>query len=317
MIGFSLDGNCLCSDGTACAPPLVVVDGDGDGSPDAVDCAPLDPSIFPGAPEICDDGIDNNCDTLVDQASPSCTSIPPPQAIFRVSDLDWRDPHVFVSSFLGCIDFTDTGLFGVSLNGDLQAAITTDGDGDGLLDFNLLLAFDTFNQLPGGTGTVRIVEGTCTAPMASTSCTLPPSSTPPSAYANLATGSCLPPVPGTLRPYNPAVITPAAPCLETAPILLEFPLFGIAVPLTNVQTGAAYVNDPATELTGVIRGFLSETDADALIIPASFPIVGGQPVSSLLRGGNLNCASGSDQDVLNGVTGWWIYLNFRATRLSS
>jgi DNA-binding beta-propeller fold protein YncE len=36
-------------------------DRDGDGSPDALDCAPADPAIHPGAAEVCD-GVDNDCD---------------------------------------------------------------------------------------------------------------------------------------------------------------------------------------------------------------------------------------------------------------
>ncbi len=41
-------------------------DADGDGSPDAEDCAPDDPAIFPGAPEVCD-GTDQDCDGDVDE----------------------------------------------------------------------------------------------------------------------------------------------------------------------------------------------------------------------------------------------------------
>ncbi len=37
-------------------------DDDNDGSLDGADCAPLDPNIFPGNEEICDDGIDQDCD---------------------------------------------------------------------------------------------------------------------------------------------------------------------------------------------------------------------------------------------------------------
>ncbi len=44
-------------------------DSDADGSPDAEDCAPLDPTIFPGAEETCD-GVDNDCDGDIDEGYP-------------------------------------------------------------------------------------------------------------------------------------------------------------------------------------------------------------------------------------------------------
>ena len=47
--------------GNACDP-----DDDGDGILDAADCAPTNVLIFPGAMELCD-GVDNDCDTIVDE----------------------------------------------------------------------------------------------------------------------------------------------------------------------------------------------------------------------------------------------------------
>ena len=40
-------------------------DRDGDGTPNFDDCQPDDPTSYPGAPEICD-GVDNDCDTRID-----------------------------------------------------------------------------------------------------------------------------------------------------------------------------------------------------------------------------------------------------------
>jgi len=41
-----------------------------DGTP--VDCDDDDPDVYPGADEACDDGIDNNCDELIDAEDDGC-----------------------------------------------------------------------------------------------------------------------------------------------------------------------------------------------------------------------------------------------------
>ena len=54
------DTACIDTASTAC-------DLDGDGySLDQGDCDDADPNVSPGATEVCDDGIDNDCDALID-----------------------------------------------------------------------------------------------------------------------------------------------------------------------------------------------------------------------------------------------------------
>ncbi|WP_419175768.1 MopE-related protein [Desulfosediminicola sp.] len=50
------------------------VDNDGDGVTERSDCNDNNALIYPGAAEICTDGLDNNCDGLIDSADPTCTA---------------------------------------------------------------------------------------------------------------------------------------------------------------------------------------------------------------------------------------------------
>jgi hypothetical protein len=69
----------FASDETDQAPGLIItsgssglVDKDGDGFFNDVDCDDDNPDVHPDAVEICD-GIDNNCDGLIDEADPAVT----------------------------------------------------------------------------------------------------------------------------------------------------------------------------------------------------------------------------------------------------
>ncbi len=54
-------------------PTSSCTDADGDGAcVEDGDCDDLDPTVHPGAPEICDDALDNDCDELIDGADPAC-----------------------------------------------------------------------------------------------------------------------------------------------------------------------------------------------------------------------------------------------------
>jgi hypothetical protein len=241
--------------------------------------------------------------------------VPPEPApdVFRILDLDLRDPHVFVDvPPFGCLDFTDTALpagLGPSFNDSLQTAIETDDDGDGFLDFSFVLGFRPFSD--SGTG-LRIDAGCglCTDPIASTVCdwdremVIPRTTT----YGALTSGLCLESIPGTTSGYSPSVPATSGPCVVTdiglAPILVLV-VEGVPIILEDGQLAGSLVGDPVFRLEdGLMRGFLSETDADGIILPVG----GGIALSSLLPGGAGSCAPGDDRDMNHGVSGWWFYL---------
>jgi len=71
MTGYLTTGPCyFCPTDSACV--VGPVDGDGDGYASDVDCNDLDASVNPGVLEICDDGVDNDCNGLTDAFDPAC-----------------------------------------------------------------------------------------------------------------------------------------------------------------------------------------------------------------------------------------------------
>jgi cysteine-rich repeat protein len=305
----------LVSDGTCnaiCSNTPITVIGPADGccppggnANNDADCSPVCGNGVVESGEQCDDG--NT--TPGDGCDASCMLEIPPTA-YRISSLLLRDPHAYTRFFLACLDITD------DLNTALNNAIAGDANGDGSLDLSVLSVFRPLNQ---GlvTNPLDIVFGDCTAPMSGTSCA-PEVGTPAvaSTATNQSTGTCLAPTPGTVQPYNPPVTNATAPCYASGAHTLNLDLDGIMLQLTEGQLGATYVGNPATSMVnGLLKGFISEAEADAIILPSSLPLVGGQRLSSLLPGGTGNCASHDARDFLNGVRGWWIYFNFTADRV--
>jgi cysteine-rich repeat protein len=279
------------------------------------DCPPRCGNALMEAGEQCDDGNFANGD--------GCNNgcVLPPTA-FRFGDLDIRDPHVFVS-FITCQDVTDAPLAGFAVNPQIQETMSTDADGDGLLDLAPTLVFRPLAQGAAG-GLVEFHFARCTAPVGSTSCSV---GTLPiiTQSTNLTTGTCLGPVMSTVHtmpaPYAPAITTPMAPCFVTNPVSLTITLSGIPVPLRDARLAATYSGNPAQSLVnGLLMGFITEADANTTILPANLPLIGGKPLSYLLPGGDppgadRNCAPFSDMDTNNGTPGWWFYVNFPADRV--
>ncbi len=246
----------------------------------------------------------------------ACAGAQAQSTYFRFSDMDLRDPHVFVSQApFGCLDVTDPNFTGFSVNGQIQTSIQTDGDGDGLLDRSTVVEFLPLNQSLAN-NLFDSGRADCTAPMASTVCG-PIISSALSGDATLQTsGTCLGTEPGSIvHVYSPTVTAANSPCFASPVGTITLDLGGIPVQLTGAQIASRFVGTPATSLdNGLLRGFISESDANNTVIPATFPVVGGRPLSSLFPGGTNNCAAFSDKDTFNGVVGWWIYLNYVASK---
>jgi hypothetical protein len=148
--------------------------------------------------------------------------------------------------------------------------------------------------------------------MATTVCDAAPADLQSTTYTNGDSGNCLGTIPGTTGGYTPGITLPRPVCFSTAPFVFTLNIGGIQIPLTDVEVGATYVGSPAAQLSdGLMRGFISEADADSTILPADLPLIGGDPLSSVLPGGSGSCQGGT-LDSNNGVPGWWFYLNFPA-----
>ena len=123
-------------------------DDDGDGFPDAVDCAALDPSVYPTATESCD-SIDSDCDgSLVDgfpdtdgDGDPDCTDVDDDGDLFPDGvDCDPTDGTVYPNAPESC-DLVDSDCDGDLVDGEADVdgngvpdCAEVDTDGDGLTD---------------------------------------------------------------------------------------------------------------------------------------------------------------------------------------
>lgn len=265
---------------------------------------PLPPAPFPAC------GPDPTMDTI-DCVGPvgACPPAAPPTA-FRITNLELRDPHLFTSIVLLCLDSTNT------INDMINDSFIADSDSDGVLDLSYLLVFRPLDQM-SATGSLDFVFAPdCTIPAGAPTCDVGLATTSVAlTYSNAPTGTCLQTIPGTTSGYAPAITTPSGPCFVTDPSTLALNLGGIIVTLQDAQIAATYSGNPATSvIDGLGRGFISEADAAQITIPATLPIVGGLPFTALLPGGAGNCASGDDRDTgPDGTTsGWYIYFNFTA-----
>ena len=223
---------------------------------------------------------------------------------FRLVDAELADPGVFVE-LGGCADVTSV------LNNMLSDRLDQDDDGDGDLDLTILNVFRPLDP-DAASAAVDVGPGSCAAPAPGQECGLDAAAAVTTTAAQRATGNCLGPIAGTTTPGAP-VNTAGAPCYATAAIDLSLELGVIQLDLTAARVGGRFAS--ATSLDqGLARGFIGEAEADALLLPDDLPLVGGQPLSSVLPGGSGSCQTADGRDIgPDGATrGWYFYINFAA-----
>ncbi len=256
--------------------------------------------VEPG--EECDDG--NTADN--DGCSQDCKVEHLAPTAFRIDSMVLDDPDIYVNA-LGCFKLTST------INTQIATNLTGDANSDGLYDLSPVLVFRPLAQHAASSdmdfllAACKVADGSCSG-AGITNYAAPAN--------NHVSGVCL--QAAADHTNGAAVNKPTNNCFVNDPVTLQISLQGALITLQDAQIAAVYSADPATGLTtGLIRGFLSQADADATTLPASIPLVGGQPVAALL-GGDEFCGTGhNDEDTYNGARGWFFYLNFTATKVPS
>ena len=228
---------------------------------------------------------------------PDATPITP--TAFRIDTMNLADPHTFA---LGSLDVTS------NVDTLISDGIMFDGDdpADGLTDLSILSVFRPLAAADPSTP-LDIVFADCAAPPAAMDCTRTETSDViPSTSTNSATTTCLDVLANTTGGYQPAIILPAAPCSTSDAETFNVNLGGVQIGMIDARIAATYVGaEPVTMVNGMIRGYVTEAVADAALLPEDVLLVGGDPLSTLLKDEDMDPGP-------NGETGWWFYLNFTA-----
>ncbi len=102
-------------------------DGDGDGSCKDVDCDDSNASVYPGAYEMCNDAIDNDCDGLINEGCDSCIDADD-DGFCTPDDCNDANPAIHPGAIEACGDGIDNNCNGQAEEG---CADCTDVDMDG------------------------------------------------------------------------------------------------------------------------------------------------------------------------------------------
>jgi hypothetical protein len=230
--------------------------------------------------------------------------------VYRLSSLGLSDPHLYFGLGTICLDVTPF-VNNVATNFlDVDASEPADGK----LDGSLAIAFRPLVTTGGSSTAIDIEVPVCSAPALTSVCTAT-ASTPKYAttVTSQATGTCLDVLPDTAS--DPPTL-PAAPCFASAATTITVNFLGADITLVDARGAASYDGDNLR--SGLIRGFLSKEDAQALQF--KIPNYGTHSIASFLYGGG-SCHDDTDHPMgdmdvgPNGKMGWYIYLQFEAIKV--
>ncbi|MCA9608572.1 MAG: hypothetical protein KC619_23375, partial [Myxococcales bacterium] len=262
--------------------------------------------------EMCDDG-----NTVSgDGCQADCTLPTAPLTAYRVTSLSLMDPHFYTVLGTSCNDITTT----------VNTLLVSTVDDYSLNAAGLFQPLD----IARATNPIEIHFGASCGPSTPRdACGPSPGATVISTTANNmlpATSVCMRADPAHLNTaYTSPINVASGPCFVTDPQTFVVNLGAAILTLSSAQMAGTFVGgaSPTRVVNGIIRGFLSETEAQLVTFDPMIPIVGGDTVYQHLAAGGAPgsaCESISgfttdDRDTVAGEAGYWFYLNFEAERV--
>jgi hypothetical protein len=330
--GERCDGSCptFCDDGLACTRDVLEGTGctarcttsaitacaNGDG------CCPSGCSLAQDSD--CGARCGNNvregteaCDGTATPANRTCTAgcALVPVATWRFRSLTLREPHASTRTIFGCSDITN------QVNFQLSSSIQGDSNGNGVLDlsyFNLLEGLDLAVPSARRFG---FVEAVCTAARPPV-CSLSGAAPVWTGVSFNALSSVSAPTPcleviGDNIGYRSDIALPQpsgdGPCFASGEGAVILTVAGVDIPLTRARVAGVIQSGGRDIRTGLLRGFVTHEAAKATVFPSGVFLVGGRTLASLLPGGEGACGTIGGLSRVDGVEGWWFYLNYDAT----
>lgn len=247
----------------------------------------------------------------------------PASSLYRLGQLQLRDPHVFVPVPLGgttlCTDATD--LPSVGLNAQIAANLAADSNSDGQLDTSPLLLF---RPLDNGArpGVTTSTTGSCSVatPRVCSVDTGPAASVRRHGVFDLSatpTVHCLEPLAGTTSSWGSGapVPQPGGICYASSAADIVLDTGAADIPLLGTAFAAPLPAATGSTGGGLMRGFLRAADAATIMVDINGS---SRSLASLLPGGAGSCKPdvAGGVDTRNGESGWWFYFEYRQDAVS-